>query len=181
MHPQKRVLVALLLLGGPAVLGSYAWGFAFWPDALGAMWGGVPEALRPAYTAWMFVAAAGFFLYTHLLVLRTDPAGARVLGGGYPRVTLCYALVLVGSALWMPLTRLLLDHPGAGLWWAVRGVLYAVALGSLGLVAAVATLRPAPPPGQRALALGGAIGFSVQTVLLDALVWPALFPAPAAA
>jgi hypothetical protein len=40
----------------------------------------------------------------------------------------------------------------------------------------VATLAPRPPRVLRALALAGAAGFCVQTVLLDAIVWPLLFP-----
>jgi poly-gamma-glutamate synthesis protein (capsule biosynthesis protein) len=59
-------------------------------------------------------------------------------------------------------------------------VLFAVGAGSLGLVAAIARARPWPSPGLRRLALLGALAFSLQTALLDALVWPAFFPAPRA-
>jgi hypothetical protein len=178
MHPEKRLLAVLIILGGTAVLGSYVYGFAFWPDALAAMWGGVPDAIRPLYTGWMFVAATGFFVYSSLFLLRTDPDTARVLGGGYRRITLCYALVLVGSALWMPLTKVLLDAPGGGNWWLVKSALYAVAAGSIGIVVACARIEPNPSPGLRRAALLGALAFSFQTVVLDALIWPALFPLP---
>jgi hypothetical protein len=50
-----------------------------------------------------------------------------------------------------------------------------VALGSLGLLAAIASVAPHATPGSRRLALIGALFFCLQTALLDALVWPAWF------
>jgi hypothetical protein len=148
------------------VLGSYAYGFARWPDAVPLMWGGVPEAIRPLYTVWMFVAAAGYLVVTGLFFARPEPP---------PRANLFYFLVLLGSALWMPATKLHQDGALAFAW--VWLDLFGVALGSLGLLAAVAALAPRPAGWLRALALAGAVGFCVQTVLLDAIVWPLLFPA----
>jgi hypothetical protein len=43
-------------------------------------------------------------------------------------------------------------------------------------VAAIAGASPHSAPGSRRLAIAGAIAFSFQTALLDALVWPAYFP-----
>ncbi len=156
------------------MLGSYVYGFAAWPDAVSAMWGGVPEAIRPVYTAWMFVAATGYLVFTSLFFFRTDPEPARILGGRrYASFHVLYALVLIGSALWMPATKLHLDGalPFAFVWLDLLGV----AAGSLGLLAAAATLTPRPPGAWRTLAIAGGVGFCVQTVLLDAIVWPLLF------
>jgi hypothetical protein len=157
------------------VLGSYAYGFASWPDAVSAMWGGVPDAIRPLYTSWMFVAAAGYLVFTYLFFFRTDPTQARLLDGrGYGALQPHYALVLVGSALWLPATKL---HQAGALPFAFVWLdLLGVAAGSLGLLAALATLAPRPPGALHGLALAGAAGFCVQTVLLDAIVWPLLFP-----
>jgi hypothetical protein len=147
------------------VLGSYALCFARWPDSVAAMWGGVPEGIRPLYTGWMFVAAAGYLVFTALFWLREAP----------PRgVNASYAAVLAGSALWMPLTKWHLD--GALPFGLVFLDLAVVAVGSLFLLRAVAALSPRPPPRARAAALAGCAAFCVQTVLLDALVWPSLFP-----
>jgi hypothetical protein len=141
------------------VLGSYAFCFVRWPDAVAAMWGGVPEAVRPLYTAWMFVAAAGYLAFTARFWLREAPP---------PGVNALYAAVLAGSALWMPATKWHLDGalPFAFVWLD----LLVVAFGSLGLLRAAAALP------ERRLALAGAAAFCVQTVLLDAIVWPLLFP-----
>ena len=86
--------------------------------------------------------------------------------------------MLIPSALWMPLTFAMLDAPSPSLWLAIRAVLALVGLGSLGLVVAVATAQPLRAPIGRAVAVAGAIAFSFQTAVLDAIVWPAYFPHP---
>jgi hypothetical protein len=167
----------LNLLGGTAVLGSYAHGLASHPLARAELWGGVPEALRPLYTASMLLAAAGYFAFSFFVLFRLDPERTRVFGRfGFGAFHLLYALILLPSALWMPLTFALLEAPSAALWAAIRVTLALVGLGSLGLVAALASAGPARAPGARALAVAGALAFSLQTAVLDALVWPAFFP-----
>ena len=41
--------ITLIVVGGIAVLGSYVWGVGA-PGVGAALWGGVPESLRPLYT-----------------------------------------------------------------------------------------------------------------------------------
>lgn len=177
MHPQIRRLVVLNVVGGAAVLGSYAWGLLARSESVGALWGGVPDALRPLYTTNMLLAAAGYFLFTPYVLLRLPPDATRVAGGfGYRAFAALYALVLVPSALWMPLTFLVLEHPSAWLWWIVRLDLALVGLGAVGICAALLALRaPAPAPRGRVLAVVGTLPFVLQTAVLDALVWPAYF------
>lgn len=175
--------VSINVLGGLAVLGSYAWGFAAHRETAGALWGGVPDALRPLYTANMFLAAAGYFLFTWFVLLRLEPEATRVgaplgYGMGYGLFPLLYLLILVPSALWLPLMLRLLEAPSGLLWWIVRLDLALVGAGSVGLLLAILALdTPGPLPG-RALAVAGLVPFILQTAVLDALVWPAFFPAP---
>jgi hypothetical protein len=175
MHPQARRLALVLLIGGPLVLASYAWCLIVWPELSAQMWGGVPEAWRGPYTAWMFVAAAGFLAFSWVFVFRTQPE-TKVADQGYELLIVLYSLVLFPSALWMPATAWLLHDPSPLLHSLVRLDLYAVALGSIGLIVAAFTLRPRP--AGRVLAIVGTLAFAVQTVVLDALVWPALFSVP---
>jgi hypothetical protein len=176
MHPRRRSLLALNAVGGACVLASYAHGLAASGSPGEALWGGVPAALRPLYTANMFLAATGYFLFTPYIAFRLSPESTRIAGvGGFALFHLFYALVLVPSALWLPLTAHLLAQPSAWAWWAVRVDLGLVALGSLGLLAAVLALPRGAPAG-RALAVLGLIPFCFQTAVLDALVWPAFFP-----
>jgi len=177
MHPDRRLLLWLNVLGGVAVLGSYGVWLAANPGAGEALWGGVPEALRPLYTVNMFLAAAGYFAFSAFVFFRLDPDRTRVAGRfGYRLFHALYALILVPSALWLPLTFEMIEAPSDALWLAIRVVLLTVGFASLGLLAAVATAAPHAAPGARRLALAGAIAFSLQTAVLDALVWTAFFP-----
>jgi hypothetical protein len=174
MHPGRRTFLAIQLALGPAVLASYALCFALWPETVAAMWGGVPQAVRSVYTAWMFVAAAGYGVFTIALFLHADPERARLAFGlGYRALHATYAALLVGSMLWMPLTKW---HMSGALPFAIVVLdLWVVAAASLALLATTARMTPPLPGAWRAAAPLGALAFCVQTVLLDALVWTTLW------
>jgi hypothetical protein len=174
MKPGARSLIVLNLFGGAAVLASYVLGLG---GASGeALWGGVPESLRPLYTVNMFLAAGGYFLFTPYILLRLDPESTRVFGRfGYGFFHVAYALVLIPSALWLPLTASMVEQPTLAMWVCVRLDLMLVALGVVGLLAGLVRLGPKAPRG-RGWALLGLLPFALQTVVLDALVWPAFFP-----
>jgi hypothetical protein len=172
----KRLFLLINLLGGSAVLGSYAWGLASRPEASSLLWGGTPQAIRPLYTVCMLLAAAGYFAFTPLIAFRLDPKAARVYRRlGYAAFNLLYAAILIPSALWLPLTLLAADRPGPGSLWLVRLDLAVVALGSLGGLGALLTLRPRPPRLAYRLAIAGCLAFCFQTVVLDAIVWSVYF------
>lgn len=177
MHSKKRTTLWLNVIGGIAVLGSYAYGLATRVDAGRALWGGVPASLQQFYTPAMLLAAMGYFFFTFFLLFRVDADHARIGGRlGYGWFNVCFALVLFPSALWLPLTFMMVDRPDPLLWATIRLVLALVALGSLGLLASLLTLDPPRPKAAHRLAVIGAVMFCVQTVLLDALVWPTFFP-----
>jgi hypothetical protein len=170
-------MVWINVLGGSAVLASYAYGLASNPLTRGDVWGGVPETLRPLYTVTMLLAAAGYFAFSYFVLLKVDPDRSRIGDRfGFGAFNLLYALILIPSALWMPLTFEMLESPGPGLWWAIRLVLGAVGIGSLGILAAIIAVRPVSAPGARRVALAGSAAFCLQTAVMDALIWPAYFP-----
>jgi hypothetical protein len=124
----------------------------------------------------MLTATAGFLLFSWFLLVRVAPPAVRVAGQfGYGAIVAIHALILLPSALWMPLTFRYLAVPSATTWVLIRAVLFAVGLGALLLVAALASLEPRLPRTTWWLALVGAIAFAVQTALLDAFIWPAFF------
>lgn len=174
-HPDARRLAWLNAVGGACVLASYAWGFLAHPDGVDALWGGIPERARSLYTLSMLLAAAGYFLFTPFILFRLPPDETRIAGRlGYRLFHALYALVLFPSALWMPLA-FQVEAPRGALFWLMRLDLAAVAVGSLGLLAALLALTaPRPAPG-RGLACLGLVFFCLQTAVLDAAVWPALF------
>lgn len=173
----KRSLILVNLLGGIAVLGSYAVCLGTNPQTRGLLWGGVPSTLQPAYTVSMLTATAGYFLFTYYVLFRLDAVVTRVGPSlGYGLFAWIYAGILAPSALWMPLTFRMFESPGEGLWLAIRLVLASVGLCSLLLIAAIAAATPRESSPARAAALLGAVAFAVQTALLDAVVWPYYFP-----
>jgi ABC-type amino acid transport system permease subunit len=99
-------------------------------------------------------------------------AGVRLDFGVFNAI---YALILIPSALWMPLTFAMLEAPSEGLWWTIRLTLAAVGIGALGLLAGLVAVRPSGPSLAHKLGVAGSVAFFSQTAVLDALVWPAYF------
>jgi len=172
-------LAVLNLLGGMAVLASYSMLFSR-DDASAVLWGGVPEALRALYITNMWLAALGYFPFTALFVFGTNPLRVRFLGDryGYGLLMVLYGFVLLPSALWMPLTFAWADAPTPLGFWLIRLDLAAVGVGSLGILAALATMNPRPPRWLHFLAFFGCLAFCFQTAVLDGTVWPAYYPQP---
>ena len=178
MHPQKKRLAAIVLLGGIAVLVSYAFIATLDSATRAGLWGDVPEALLPGYAVSMLLGAAGFFAFTYFLFVHVDPGRARIAGRfGYGLFQALYLLILVPSALWLPLTSAMIQQPGSFLWLSIRLVLALVGLGGVVLLLALLSLRPRRPVAAYWLAVAGAVAFCIQTAVLDLFVWTAYFPA----
>ena len=177
MTAEKRGLVLINVLGGLAVLGSYAYYLAANPATRTNLWGNVPESLRPAYTVSMLLAAAGYFPFTWLFVVRTRPDVFRaVTGFRYTLLFALYALVLIASALWLPMTAKMLVAPDPQLWLWIRVVLALVGIGATGILLLAFRFARAQGGAANLAAAIGAIPFFVQTAILDAIVWPAFYP-----
>jgi hypothetical protein len=178
LHPQQRRLGWIVMLGGAAVLASYAYSLGIDRATQRGLWGGVPPALLPAYVASMAMATAGFFAYTYFLLFCAEPGRVRVAGRlGYGVFQRLYLIILVPSALWLPLTSAMVEQPNSLLWLGILLVLAAVGLGSLGLLLALAAVRPRRPTAPYWLAVIGAAAFCLQTTILDLIIWTAYFPA----
>ena len=177
MLSQRRAMASINLFGGIAVLGSYAYCLMAYPAQVGDFWGDVPDGLRSLYTVNMFLAAAGYLAFTFFLMYRLKPTTSGGGRFGLGTFNALYALILLPSALWMPLTFAMLASPSDGLWWIIRLTLAAVGIGSLGLLAGLVAVRPCSPSLAHRLAVAGSLAFCFQTAFLDAVVWPAFFPA----
>ncbi len=176
VHAGKLATIAINLLGGAAVLGSYASGLGALSSGSAALWGGVPQFARPLYTASMFLAAAGYFLFTYFILFCLPARDTRITGGwGYSLFNFIYAAILIPSALWMPLTvSALASYRGSG-YPLVRADLMIVALASVALLLALLSVQPRMPRRAYMLAVLGCAAFCFQTVVLDAILWAALF------
>ncbi|MBY0277811.1 hypothetical protein K2Z84_20950 [Candidatus Binatia bacterium] len=168
----RAAFVALNVVGGSAVLASYVLWLGNPSNDAGALWGSIGGAGRALYTVSMLAAAAGYFAFAPFLLRHGDRASS-----GFHRVNLLLTLVLLPSALWMPIAFEYLDAPSQGLWIAMRTGLLITGLASAGIVHAVWSVDAAARGRARRLAIAGALAFTFQTLVLDALVWPRCFPA----
>ena len=177
MHTQQLTLGLINVAGGILVLGSYAYGLITHPANRDAIWGGVPETIKPLYTANMLLAAAGYLAFTYFVLFRLSPDNTQLADlAGYKVFYIIYALILVFSALWMPLTYAALGHPGSSIYyWAVRVILAIVGLASLALLGVLLYLHSSESSPTYWLAVAGAVFFCIQTALLDGTVWSILF------
>ena len=176
MHSQKRLMIIINILGGAAVIASYVYGLLTHPGSSEVLWGGVPQQIRPFYTAVMFLAAAGYFAFTCFIFFRLDPGETQIYRRfGFWGFNALYAAILVPSALWMPLTFLAVEQSSVLLLWMVRIVLVVVGLASLSLLFALLKVEPRRPLWAYWLAVLGAVFFCIQTAVLDALLWAAFF------
>ncbi len=176
MNTQRLLLAVINVLGGTAVLGSYAYGISTHPSPGDALWGGVSASLQPLYQASMLAAAVGYLLFTyHLFFVVKPEEAATFFGLGYAGFNLLYLLILVPSTLWMSLTFSYVAQPSTLGWVLLRGVLFAVATGSIGMLAALARLGAGGHRGSFVAAVLGAALFALHTTVLDAIVWPIYF------
>ena len=167
---------AFYKFAGGGVIGSYIWGFLTHPNAGQALWGGVPDTIRPFYSTGMFLAASGYFAFTYFILFRLNPNKTRVFNRfPFGLFNILYAAILIPSALWMPLTLFVLEGSSLGFVWAVRIVLAMVGLASVGLLFDLLKVEPRLPRWAHRLAVAGCVGFCLQTAILDAIVWVAFF------
>jgi hypothetical protein len=176
MHAKKRLMILINLIGGIAVLGSYAIGIITHTDAGQTLWGGVPQSIRPFYTAGIFLAATGYFAFTYFILFRLDPNETQVSNRfGFGLFNALYLAILFPSALWMPLTFQAIERSSLELLWLVRLVLIVVGTASVSLFVAVLKVTPRQPLWAHRIALVGSVVFCFQTAILDAILWSAFF------
>lgn len=173
MGLHQIILGIVNLLGGGLIIFSYLHGLKKYPTERSAVWGGVPDKLKPWYTVSMLLAAAGYLIFLYFIFLILDWASLSVIA-----VVLLYVftlMMLFPSALWMPLTFGMLHQPSRWRWRLIRLTLGDVGLGSLGLLGTLIWITGYGGLAIYWLAIVGLVFFCVQTALLDALVWTHFF------
>ena len=167
----RRALLQLIAIGGSAVLASYL--LVFDPAVGANLWGGIPEGrIRDLYTLNMLLAAIGFFPASYWLVVATPASALKSRTGvGFQVMFLTYAALLMASALWLPLTALYGSTPAWPLWLLIRVVLLIVGVAASLLAMMLARLARSGP-ATTWLAVAAFFFFWLQTMVLDALVWP---------
>lgn len=176
MGAQQIILLVINIIGGVAVIGSYIFGLNAQTGGANVLWGGVPENIRPLYGVSMILSALGYFAFLYFILFRLVP-GEVLIGGrfGFSLFSTIFLVILIPSALWMPLTNMYVGNPSTGLWIGIRTVLALVGLASIALVWALLSLQVRVPGISYWLAVAGSGYFAFHTAILDAVIWAALF------
>ena len=176
MATQQIILLIINVIGGAAVIGSYVYGLNAQAGGANVLWGGVPASIRPVYTISMILSALGYLAFLYYIFFRLNPAQTSIAGvPGFTIFYVIFLLILIPSALWMPLTNVYVGNPSTGIWIWVRTVLALVGLASIALVLALITLQGKVPGASYWLAVIGSGYFAFHTAILDAVIWAALF------
>ncbi len=170
------------LIFGPIVLASYAFTLSNMEDPM-ALWGGIPENLRPINTFCMFVAATGFLMMWWLFLYRWEESVVETLNwpwaesnsGGNARLLLGFLLVMIPSALWIESTNFHISNDYSWTPYLVIGILITVSIGNilLGLLAWSAYQKEID---SAILAVIGAGMLALQVIINDAIWWTIKFP-----
>lgn len=175
MATQQIVLLIINVIGGIAVIGSYIYGLNAQSGGSNILWGGVPENIRPIYFVSMILSALGYFAFLYHILFRLSPSEVSIANTfGFSLFFAIFILILLPSALWMPLTNFYVDAPSTGTWIIVRTILALVGIGSIALVWALLSLQVREGVAYW-LAVAGSGYFAFHTAILDAIVWAALF------
>lgn len=177
MDEQKIWFLVINLLGGFAVVASYVAGMVSHPNTEQLIFGRITPALKSVYRVSMPLAAAGYLLFLYFILFQLDAGTVQIWGSdGFLVLDIIFAVILVFSAFWMPLTYKLIETQWRGWWFYIRMVLFFVALGSLALLCAFLMISQKEPAWSYWLAVAGAVVFFIQTGIIDAFVWTAKFP-----
>ena len=172
----KRSLLWLNIIGGIIVLGSYLIVAATYSGEVSDFWGGVSEDIVPFYTIFIFLAALGYFFFSYYVffVIKTDKL--IINGFSYKVFHILYGLILIPSALWMPLTAQALSGGSGFVILAIRLILIIVGVSSIVLTFILAKNKDKSHNVSHILAIVGGVLFSIQTFIFDAILWSIQFP-----
>ena len=158
-------------------MGSYAHGLLKYPELRSELWGAVPDHIRPYYTICMFLAAIGYFFFTGYILQYVSFDTTQIFGCyNFTIINLFYAGFLIPSALWIYMTFAMISNPSVLLWIGIRIILFTVGFSSIGLFLAFFFSNFEKSSWLFYAGIAGLIPFSIQTMILDAIVWPYYFP-----
>lgn len=175
-NPQA-LFIAVNLIGGVLVLGSYAIGLGFFPEHRNDLWGGVQGTWRMTFLISMFLATAGYLIFCYFVVFKD---GAQLWGVdsilGPHSISLITVVFLVSASIWMPTTISYL-HTGNAAWWFLTvGALWTTAISLLTLTTMVSFSNVEPIAVlTRVSCTAGLFLITAHCLVMDALIWVLLF------
>ena len=143
---QRGAALTINVVGGVAVLGSYAHGLITHPGQSDLLWGALPANLQTLYTGMMIPAALGYLTFTAYLLFAKAEDLTLFGNPAMPLINANYAVFLVTAALWMPLCWIALDGSAQWLFFPIRSVLALTGLAALGFIVILWKVEGPPRP-----------------------------------
>tara|TARA_B100000745_G_scaffold229759_1_gene154099 strand:+ start:896 stop:1432 length:537 start_codon:yes stop_codon:yes gene_type:complete len=177
MNKQLILFYCINIIGGLSVLGSYAHGLISNPLTRMNLWGNVPLLIRPYYTIFMFLAAGGYFFFTSYILFYINIDTVKLFGKyGFWFINILYAGIILPSTIWIYLTFAMMNNPSPFLWLVVRLILFTVGFSSVILLSSFFMSNFEKTNWLYIASIIGLTFFCIQTMLLDAIIWPYYFP-----
>jgi len=176
MNKQALIFYLINIVGGIGVLVSYAHGLMTQVELRGGLWGTVPVSIQPYYTMCMVLAALGYFFFTAYIIIYVPFGSEHIFGTfSFKLINLLYAGFIIPSAFWISMTFSMMISPNPLLWIGIRSILFIVGFSSVGLLGAFIFSEFDKSSWLYYAGIIGLIPFCVQTMILDALIWPTYF------
>jgi len=176
LNKQGLIFYLINIVGGTGVLISYAHGLLTHVELRGDLWGAVPENIQSYYTMSMVLSALGYFFFTAYIILYVPFGGEHIFGTfNFTLINLLYAGFIIPSVFWISMTFSMMTNPTPLLWIGLRSILFIVGFSSVGLLGAFIFSKFDKSSWLYYAGIIGLIPFCVQTMFLDALVWPVYF------
>jgi len=173
MDMRQKILILIIIIGGIAVLASYVFGLKSNSNAVNALWGGVPEKWRGLYTVSMFVSALSYFVFSTFILFKLEVNEIKIFNSlTYSFFLFTFSLILIPSALWMPLSLQMLENPRPIIWMSIRIVLTLVGLASFAVTVGLILIQPKQTGLYYWSSVVTSGFFAFHTGILDAILWP---------
>ena len=176
INKNKNIFYIINILGGSLVLFSYGHGLSSHVDLRIQLWGNIPISIKPYYTFNMLLATLGYFCFTSYILKAVILSVKYQYHSSYiKKINLFYAGIIIPSIFWMPMTFRMLMDPSDLLWIAIKVVLIVVGLSASSLMIFLIKSEIQVKDLHYYIALIGIVPFWIQTMILDAIVWPYYF------
>lgn len=172
MNTQQILFLIINIVGGPLVLLSYVIGLKAGKSA-DILWGGTPKRIRGVYTISMLISAISFLIasiFIFLIMNNSDIQLPYSLSIGV--FNILYAVLLLCSAIWIPLVNVMVNKPSILVWLSIRLGLILVGLSALGIFILLLGIVPQQVGFLYWISVIGMGIFFIHTGILDAFLWP---------
>ncbi len=172
MNTQQILFLIINFIGGPLVLLSYIIGLKAGKSA-DILWGGTPKKIRGVYTISMLISAISFLITSvFIFLIIKDPNILLPYSLSMSIFNILYTILLLCSAIWIPLVNRIVNKPSKFVWLSIRLGLIFVGLSALGILMLLIGITPQPTTLIYWISIAGMGIFFIHTGILDAFLWP---------